>query len=493
MLVAPGTIQPQKVEATSQKKAVLLQKLGHPLVLVLLVLGAAGAAVGVALFGLKIGILLLALLFGLPVVAGVLINPRFGVLVVLVFAYLLMWTLRLGVNFPMGTLMDGLQALMILSFFMQQKRQKNWQAFRSPIAYVILAWVAYNFLQIANPTAESRLSWVYTIRSTAIVMLMYFIFVLNIRTVQLIRTILKIWLALSLFAALYAFKQEHFGFFQFEENWLNSDPLIRDLLFIDGHWRKFSIFSDPVAFAYNMAVSSILCIALITGPLALKKKIVLGFCAGFFLLNMLYSGTRGAYVLVPAALFLLLLLKFNKRMLFFGVVAGLFIGFLIVVPTSNPNIVRFQTAFKPSDDPSFNVRKINQKRIQPFILSHPLGGGLGATGVWGKRFAPGSMLANFPPDSGYVRVAVEMGWIGLFLLCLLMFIILKSGIKHYFSIRDKELQTYCLAATLMVFAFHIGNYPQEAIVQFPSNIYFYLCVALITLTKQLDGNAKAIG
>jgi hypothetical protein len=45
----------------------------------------------------------------------------------------------------------------------------------------------------------------------------------------------------------------------------------------------------------------------------------------------------------------------------------------------------------------------------------------------------------------------------------------------------------------MVFAFHIGNYPQEAIVQFPSNIYFYLCVALITLTKQLDGNAKAIG
>ncbi|MCP6423416.1 hypothetical protein NL463_29335, partial [Klebsiella pneumoniae] len=65
---------------------------------------------------------------------------------------------------------------------------------------------------------------------------------------------------------------------------------------------------------------------------------------------------------------------------------------------------------------------MNQKRIQPYILSHPIGGGLGATGVWGVRFAPYSFLANFPPDSGYVRVAVELGWIGLGIFCTLMFV-----------------------------------------------------------------------
>lgn len=118
--------------------------------------------------------------------------------------------------------------------------------------------------------------------------------------------------------------------------------------------------------------------------------------------------------------------------------------------------------------------------------SHPIGGGLGATGAWGQRFAPNSYLANFPPDSGYVRIAVELGWIGLLLFCFLMFFILKSGIDNYFSIRNPELKTYCLSMLLIVFVFNIGNYPQEALVQFPSNIYFYVAVALINITKRID-------
>jgi putative inorganic carbon (HCO3(-)) transporter len=41
-------------------------------------------------------------------------------------------------------------------------------------------------------------------------------------------------------------------------------------------------------------------------------------------------------------------------------------------------------------------------------------------------------------------------------------------------------------AVLIVFAYNIGNYPQEALVQFPSNIYFYLVVAIINVTKIID-------
>ncbi|HEY1009504.1 MAG TPA: O-antigen ligase domain-containing protein, partial [Daejeonella sp.] len=99
---------------------------------------------------------------------------------------------------------------------------------------------------------------------------------------------------------------------------------------------------------------------------------------------------------------------------------------------------------------------------------------------------PGSFLASFPPDSGYVRVAVELGWVGLLLFCTLMFIILKTGINNYYLIKDPELKSYCLAMTLIVFALNIGNYPQEALVQFPTNVYFYLVVALINITLRLD-------
>jgi len=164
--------------------------------------------------------------------------------------------------------------------------------------------------------------------------------------------------------------------------------------------------------------------------------------------------------------------------------------FLMKVPTSNVNLQRFQTAFSPSDDPSYLVRKDNQKRIQPYIQSHPLGGGLGSTGTWGQRFSPHSYLASFPPDSGYVRVAVEMGWIGLLLICTLMFVVLKTGIQNYFKIKDPALKSYCLAMILIVFALNIGNFPQEALVQFPVNIYFYLCIALINVTYRIDKNMQ---
>ena len=123
-----------------------------------------------------------------------------------------------------------------------------------------------------------------------------------------------------------------------------------------------------------------------------------------------------------------------------------------------------------------------------------MGGGLGATGTWGRRFAPNSILAKFPPDSGYVRVAVEMGWIGLFLFCLLMFTILRVGIHHYIAIQDPTLKSICLSMLLIVFALNIGNYPQEALVQFPTNVYFYLVTALIEVTYRLDlaNNIKKI-
>ncbi|MCE6987640.1 O-antigen ligase [Dyadobacter sp. CY323] len=446
----------------------------------------------IASYGMLGAALVLVILFVPPVVYGIVAHPTFGIAVLMIMAYLLFYIMRFGINFPMGTLMDGIEALLILGFFVYQKKHPDWSVFKGPISIMILIWITYNILQVANPAAASRLAWVYTIRSVAVVMLMYFVFMYQIKTVNTIRLFLKIWLALSVFAALYAYKQEYIGFSAAEEAWLYSDPTVADLLFIAGRWRKFSIFSDPVAFSYNMVVSSILCIALLTYVRKYWQKVVLALLVALFFSAMLFSGTRGAYVLLPAAMVLFVILRFNKSVLVGSAIAGVFILFLIFVPTSNPNIVRFQTAFTPSDDDSYKLRSANQKRIQPYIWTHPIGGGLGATGAWGQRFAPQSYLASFPPDSGYVRTAVELGWVGLLIFCFLMFFILREGINNYFTIRNPELKTYCLAMLLIVFAYNIGNYPQEALVQLPSNIYFYLAIALINVTKRIDNRELAL-
>ncbi|MFX8343243.1 hypothetical protein ABTL58_19260, partial [Acinetobacter baumannii] len=44
----------------------------------------------------------------------------------------------------------------------------------------------------------------------------------------------------------------------------------------------------------------------------------------------------------------------------------------------------------------------------------------------------------------------------------------------------------CLAMVLMAFTWNIANFPQEALVQYPSNVIFYLTVALINVTYRLD-------
>ncbi len=478
--------------AGRMQRSLLLEKLNNPIGYLLLFLLSSGLAIGVALGGLKFGLLTLAVLIGIPAVYAIVVYPVIGMVLFLILAYFILYIGKLGVDFPLGTLMDGIEGLFILGLFIQQRKRKDWTIFKGPITTMILLWMAYNLIEVVNPTTESTMAWVYTVRSVALIMVMYFIFLYNIRTIEVVRLLLKLWLGLALIAALYGFKQQYIGFTSFEDAYLHSDPSIADLLFIGGVWRKFSIFTDPVVFAYTMVVSSLLCVGILSGPVSKNKKWILRGLIIIYLDAMLFSGTRGAYVLVPLGLLLYAILKYNRKILRMVIVGAVVFAGLILVPTSNGTLYRFQTAFKPSEDASFNLRKKNQKRIQPFILSHPLGGGLGATGVWGIKFAPNSYLAHFPPDSGYVRIAVENGWIGLFLLCLLVFIVLKTGINNFYLIKDPELKSYCLAMVLIVFAFHIGNYPQEALVQYPSNVNFYLVIAMINVLMRIDNQKNGL-
>ena len=71
-----------------------------------------------------------------------------------------------------------------------------------------------------------------------------------------------------------------------------------------------------------------------------------------------------------------------------------------------------------------------------------------------------------------------------------MFVILKTGINNYYLIENPELKTYCLAITLIIFAYNLANFPQEALVQYPSNILFYMWAAFINVTLRLDINLR---
>ncbi len=466
---------------------IISDKLSKPIVILFILLVSLSISFVIARWGFVAGIIIIGLMIGLPVAYATIVYPEFGIATLITASFFINYVARFAPeDVPLGLIMDAITYLLIIGFFIRQKKDKDWRSFNNPITYFILIWLGYNLLEVLNPSSPSVLEWVYTVRTVAFIMLMYFVFLFHIRTKEFIKFLLKLWLVLAFIAALSGFQQEHFGLLPTESEWLHRFPERFKLLFIGGHLRKWGIFSDPVVYAYNMVAAVLLCIALIISDIKKYKKVMLCCMVVFFFTVMLYSGTRASYVIIPAAMVMLTILNFNKKILAFVTVGGFILCFLVLVPTSNPTLARFQSAFKPSKDASFEERARNQERIKPFILSHPIGGGLGSVGVWGQRFAPNSYLAKFPPDSGYVRVAVEMGWIGLLFYCIFNFVILYQGINYFYRIKDPELKSYCLAMILIIFAFDVGNYPQQALVQYPSNVLFYLAMAILNVTMRLD-------
>ena len=133
-----------------------------------------------------------------------------------------------------------------------------------------------------------------------------------------------------------------------------------------------------------------------------------------------------------------------------------------------------------------NLPLANQKRIQPYIQTHPIGGGLGSCGVWGERFNPDSELSKFPHDSSFVRMGVELGWIGLILYTLLHYFVLRTGLYYYIRCSDPFIKSLYAGITTWCFMLSVACYAQEAILQLPMNVIYNVFLGILVTLKRFD-------
>jgi hypothetical protein len=461
-------------------------KLNNPLGYLMLLIPTLFIAFIVSKMGLTVGIVLAAVIIAIPLTFACMFYLELGISFIIILSFFLLGIKRIIGDIQIGLLMDFLVAVMIFGMIVKQTQERDWGFAKNPISKIILVWVVYNLLQAGNPSAESTMAWLYTVRSFAGIMAMYFLLAYAIKSEKFIYFLIKVWIILTLVGTAWGYVQEYAGFLPFELAWIMESPERFAILFQAGTFRKFSIFSDPLVYGILLAFTSLLCFVLATGPFSKPKKIFL-ILSGLFMMNgMLFSGTRAAFILPIAGLAFYGILTFKKQVLIAMIAAGMFLAVIVNIPTSNPNIVRLQTAFNPTEDASYQVRMKNQAFIRPFILTHPLGGGLGSVGEWGKQFSPWSPLANFPPDSGFVRIAVESGWVGLLIYCTLLFIVFYDGIKNYLLLKDPKLKVVSLAMLVVLFSLTLANYPQEAIGQYPINLLFFLAIAILNVSIKFD-------
>lgn len=461
------------------------QRMNTPFGALILIAMVLTMVVGMSYQGYKLGIALAVACAGAPVFVLAVANARAGLYMVFAISFFVLGIKRFMEAIPVGLAMDIMIAGTFLGVLARQiARRATWKWAHNAVAYMVAFWILLVILQLFNPIAASRMAWVYTMRSTAGFLVMYYVTLYAITKTEHLDFLVKMWIGLALLVVLYGFKQEYIGLARFEMDWIMADSERYGLLFIMGRFRKFSFLSDPMIYGIFMALSSVFCFILASGPYSRQLKLILVGLAVAFFIGMLHSGTRAAYLAFPAGLMLYSTLSLNRNVLITtAVVFG--IGYVLAkVPTSNLNLIRFQTAFRPEEDESYKVREANKRFIKPFIQNLPFGAGLGSVGVWGKRF--GSVLADFPPDSGFVRIAVEQGYVSLFFYLVLIFVAFNKGVTNHFKIKDPKLRTYSLAFLAGMLSLTLANFPQEAIGQIPNNLIFFLMLAMSSRLYDLD-------
>lgn len=452
------------------------------LAIVLGVLLAKNMVVGIGLFG---G------LMGIALVIVCLLNSEAGLDLNVVYSFFAFYFARLFFNdFPIGVVSNILIVATFLGIFVKSKTGRHLfnEFTRTAIVRWMLILFLYLLLELFNPFVYSIEGWIGSVRAFLMTILLLFSAYAVFDNWLSVKRFIKVVFVFAVLVAAYGCFQQFHGLFDYEVNWVLADQARSVLIYIAGDFRKFSTMADPQGFAIVMAACSVFFLVLLTGPWRSKVKWVIfpGVCV--MLMGMAFSGTRTANAMLIGGLALFVPLTINKRrtILFAALAAGVFAVLMFGPFSGNATINRFRTTFTGNQDESFNVRSINRKKVQPYIYKHPIGGGLGTTGPFGAQYNPGHFLAGFPPDSGYMKKALEIGWIGLFLVMGFYYFVARAGIHGYFASRTEKAKNVYAAATCCMFSFYVAEFAQDAVGQITDMVVYYPIMAIILRLKDFD-------
>jgi O-antigen ligase len=460
----------------------------------LLPLGVLGAALVAGWLTSRLGILIPALLLGVPVVATFLVlvfrRPRLGFLVYIGYCFLVMTFNRHLPGAPLGLGMDGLLVLVWLAVVFFQAGPQRWTRLRNDLCLLSLVWLVINVLEIANPAGASLAGWFYEMRST----MLYWVLTVPLTYLLLsgrrdLELFLVIVIGISVLGTLYGIKQNVFGVDMMEKRWLDSGASVTHILF--GKLRVFSFYSDAAQFGSSQAHVGLICLILAGGPYPWWKRLGLATCAGLLLYGMLISGTRGALFVLVAGGFLYLVLSKQLKVLILGSIlasGALFALKFTSIGSGNPSIVRLRSSLNP-EDASLQVRLKNQATLRTYLASRPFGGGVGSIGSWGRLYNPGKFLSTIPPDSYFVKVWAEYGIVGFLIWLGLMLYILGKCCGIVWHIRDPKLRQQLLALTAGFAGILLCSYGNEIMNQMPSALILYISWVFVFRGPELDAQA----
>ena len=198
------------------------------------------------------------------------------------------------------------------------------------------------------------------------------------------------------------------------------------------------------------------------------------------------SGTRAAMAVPFGGIALFILVSKSWKSFALSTLAFIavfsFFNFT-TIGDGNQYIRKMRSAFRPSEDASYQVRVENRKKMKDLMDEKPIGYGIGLSK--GAQYGPKEVMP-YPPDSWLVAVWVETGIVGLVLYLLIHGVLFAwCSWLLMFRIMNQRLRGLLAAWLCMNAGFFVAAYAND-VMQYPNSIIVYTGFALCIAGPYID-------
>ena len=399
--------------------------------------------------------------------------------VLIIINYFIQWKSFPSIGLP-TSLPNELLEIILLALAIIDVKEAKFERCANMMLYVLLIWCGFCILEVLNDTCGIGIdvgAWYTSARSLAFqIMYAFLVFTLYITNPKVLIKYLYLWGLLALFASFWVWKQQHFGFTDAENVFIQGRGRSTHILQAGTLIRHFSIYSDAANFGIGIASTAVAFIIFgITSKINKHRLffLITGLACAWAIFP---SGTRTAIACFMAGLMAYIFLsKSVKIAIPFSIAFGLFVFMLAFTTIGNGNqsIRRMRSAFD-KNDASKGAREVNQEAMKKYLAEAPWGIGMAV----GYQNAPANnkytYMATVPPDSEYVFIWIHTGIIGItvFLICTFVMIFGACWIV-FFTLKSPSLRGIGAGLTCAMISQQLGAYGNQVLMQFPNCLVFY--------------------
>lgn len=406
--------------------------------------------------------------------------------------YFLQWH-NLHIPIPMSLPNEMLQLLLLGIAIIDVRQDSHIERAANPMLFALIIWSIFCTIEILNDTCGLGINfgaWYTGARMIAFqILYIFLVFTIYISSPEILMKYLKLWAFLSLFSAIWTWRQVNIGLTPGESSFLWGRGRSTHVIQAGTLIRYFSTFSDAANYGCNAAASAVAFIVIgITTKFKWERWLFI-IIAVLVVKSMFSSGTRTAIFCMGSGFATYLVLSKSFKITVPAAIVGGILFFILAftnIGQGNQQIRRMRSAFN-KDDASVNVRDINQATMRKYMRDAPWGIGLGM----GFDNVPANSkyyrMATIPPDSEYVFIWLRTGRIGITIFIITM-LIMFGGACYIVLFRLKSRSLIGIGGGLCsaFVSIQLGGYANQVLMQFPNCLIFYGGLTIVYILPYLE-------